>query len=124
VMGAAGLLGAAAIVLMELSGSFGLTVTAQALIGAAWGCILMSAFTVAAAIGYTGAEGKATGVLFSALALAIFARMAASASGALSGADAAQLIHWMPVVCWATSGALLIALSIVYARRKVQAKTV
>ncbi len=115
VMGAAALLGALAIVLMEISGTLGLTLAAQITVGAAWGCILMSAFTAAAAIGYTGTEGKATGVLFSALALATFARMAISASGLLSGNAAAPLVRWGPIACWAVGGALLVALCVLVA---------
>ena len=43
---------------------------AQFAAGAAWGAILMSAFTVAFAIGENGGEGRMSGLLFSALALA------------------------------------------------------
>ena len=122
VMGAAGLLGAAAIVLMELSGTLEGAVTAQAMIGAAWGCILMSAFAAAAAIGSTGAEGKTTGVLFSALAAATFARMAATASGILTGPEAAALVHWTPIICWAVGGTILLTLTAAYAGRSITAK--
>ncbi len=119
VMGAAGLLGAIAIVLMESATALGLTVAAQLLVGAAWGCILMSAFAAAAALGATGHEGKTTGLLFSALALATFARMAASAGGALSDPALAPLLHWAPIVCWAVAGALLVGLTASYGRRAV-----
>jgi len=84
VMGLFGLIGAAAIAVMEFSGTLEAVVAAQLVAGAAWGCILMSAFTAAAALGHTGAEGKTTGILFSALALATFARMATTAAGALN----------------------------------------
>jgi hypothetical protein len=117
VMGAAGLIGAIAIVVMEVSGALGLAVVAQLIAGAAWGCILMSAFAAAAALGYTGAEGKTTGVLFSALALATFARMAASASGALNDPTLAPLLHWAPTVCWAIAAAILLAFSVARRRR-------
>ena len=112
VMGVAGLLGAAAIVLMESSTVLGLTVAAQFVVGAAWGCILMSAFAAAAALGSTGHEGKTTGLLFSALALATLARMAVSAGGVLADPALAPLLRWGPIVCWAIAGALLVALSI------------
>lgn len=117
VMGLAGLIGALAIIAMEFSGSLALAVSAQVVAGAAWGCILMSAFAAAAAIGYTGAEGKTTGVLFSALALATFARMAATATGALSDPALAPLIHWAPIACWIVAGIVLIALSLTHGRR-------
>jgi hypothetical protein len=118
VMGAAGLLGAAAIVAAEISGSLEQVAAAQLAAGAAWGCILMSAFAAAAALGYTGAEGKTTGLLFSALALATFARMAASASGALNDPALAPLLRLAPIVCWIIAGALLVAMSVAYARRE------
>ncbi len=111
VMGLAGVLGAFAIVLMEHADSLALTVTAQAIVGATWGAILMSAFAAAAALGATGAEGKTTGLLFSALALATFARMATAASGALADPALTALLGWAPVVCWALGGAVLIVLS-------------
>jgi hypothetical protein len=117
VMGAAGLLGAIAIVLMESSTTLGLTVAAQIVVGLAWGCILMSAFAAAAAIGASGHEGKTTGLLFSALALATFARVATSASGALSDPALAPLLHWVPILCWAAGGAMLLALSAIFMRR-------
>jgi len=115
VMGAAGLLGAIAIVLMEASTTLGLTVTAQILVGAAWGAILMSAFATAAALGATGHEGKTTGLMYSGLALATFARMATNASGALTDPELAPLIHWTPIACWAIGGALLFGLTLAYA---------
>jgi hypothetical protein len=117
VMGLAGFIGAIAIVVMEFSGTFEVVVAAQLIAGVAWGCILMSAFSAAAALGYTGAGGKTTGVLFSALALATFARVATTASGALNDPSVAPLLHWAPIVCWAIGGAILVALSVVQMRR-------
>jgi hypothetical protein len=110
VMGLFGLIGAAAIAVMEYSGTLEAVIAAQLIAGAAWGCILMSAFAAAAALGYTGHEGKTTGILFSALALATFARMAATASGALNDPSFAPLLHWAPVACWTVAGATLLAL--------------
>src|SRR5580693_8342718 len=118
VMGLAGLVGAVAIVVMEFSGTLAVVVAAQLIAGAAWGCILMSAFSAAAALGYTGAEGKTTGVLFSALALATFVRMATTASGALNDPSLAPLLHWMPIACWLIAGATLLALTVRRSHRK------
>ena len=117
VMGLFGLIGATAIVVMEFSNTLDVVVAAQLIAGAAWGCILMSAFTAAAALGYTGHEGKTTGILFSTLALATFARMAATATGALNEASLAPLLHWTPIACWAIAGAALVALSVAQMRR-------
>jgi hypothetical protein len=117
VMGAAGLVGALAIIAMQIASTLGLAVAAQLIAGAAWGAILMSAFATAAALGYTGTEGKVTGVLFSTLALATFARMATTASGALSDPSLAPLLHWAPIVCWVVGGAMLLALTVSHVRR-------
>jgi hypothetical protein len=117
VMGLFGLIGAIAIVVMEFSATLEVVVAAQLIAGVAWGCILMSAFSAAAALGYTGAEGKTTGVLFSALALATFTRMATTASGALSDPSLAPLLHWAPIVCWAVGGVTLLVLAVAQMRR-------
>ena len=120
VMGAAGLLGAIAIVLMESSTVLGLTVAAQIVAGAAWGAILMSAFAAAAALGSTGHEGKTMGLMYSGLALATFARMATSASGTLADPAFAPLVHWLPIACWGIGGALLLGLTLTYANRAIR----
>ncbi|HEX3398194.1 MAG TPA: hypothetical protein VHS76_15935 [Steroidobacteraceae bacterium] len=70
VMGAAGLLGAGAVLVAEVAGGLNTEIAAQFIAGAAWGCMLMSAVSAALAIGHTGAEGKVAGLVFSALALA------------------------------------------------------
>jgi hypothetical protein len=111
VMGAAGLLGAIAVIGAEMAGSLNMLVAAQFLAGAAWGCMLMSAVSAALAIGETGAEGKVVGLVFSALALATFARMAAVAGGLQKLPDYAPLLHWAPVACWSVAGAGLLVLA-------------
>jgi hypothetical protein len=111
VMGAAGLLGALAVAGAEYAGHLNVLIAAQFLAGAAWGCMLMSAVSAALAIGQTGAEGRLTGLVFSALALATFARMAAVAGGLQKLPDYAPLLHWAPVACWAVAGAGLLALA-------------
>jgi hypothetical protein len=111
VMGAAGLLGALAVLGAELAGNLHVLITAQFLAGAAWGCMLMSAVSAALAIGETGAEGKVVGLVFSALALATFARMAAVAGGLQKLPEYAPLLQWAPVACWAVTGAGLLAIA-------------
>jgi len=113
VMGAAGLLGALAVLAAELAGNLDTLIAAQFVAGAAWGCMLMSAISAALAIGDSGAEGKVVGLVFSALALATFARTAAVAGGLQKLPDYAPLLHWAPVACWSVAGAglLLIAAS-------------
>jgi len=111
VMGAAGLFGAAAIAAAEFAGSLNTLIAAQFLAGAAWGCMLMSAISAALAIGSTGAEGKVTGLVFSALALGTFARMAAVAGGLQKIPDYAPMLHWAPVACWSVAGAGLLVIA-------------
>jgi hypothetical protein len=111
VMGAAGLLGAVAVLVAQVAGSLNTEIVAQFIAGAAWGCMLMSAVSAALAIGDTGAEGKVTGLVFSALALATFARMAAVAGGLQKLPDYAPLLHWAPVACWSVAGAGLLVIA-------------
>jgi hypothetical protein len=121
VMGAAGLLGALAVLGAELAGNLHILIVAQFLAGAAWGCMLMAAVSAALAIGETGAEGKVVGLVFSALALATFARMAAVAGGLQKMPEYAPLLQWTPVACWAVAGAGLLA--IVASRMGLAART-
>ena len=109
-MGAAGLFGAIAVITAEMAGGLNILIVAQFVAGAAWGCMLMSAVSAALAIGETGAEGKVIGLVFSALALATFARMAAVAGGLQKLPEYAPLLHWAPVACWAVAGAGLLAI--------------
>ena len=111
VMGAAGLFGAVAIAAAEFAGSLNTLIVAQFLAGAAWGCMLMSAISAALAIGSTGAEGRVTGLVFSALALGTFARMAAVAGGLQKMPDYAPLLHWAPIACWSVAGAGLLVIA-------------
>ena len=118
VMGAAGLLGALAVLVAEIAGSLTILIVAQFMAGAAWGCMLMSAVSAALAIGETGAEGKVTGLVFSALALATFARMAAVAGGLQKLPDYAPLLQWAPVACWSVAGAGLLVIAASRAQRR------
>jgi hypothetical protein len=111
VMGAAGLLGAVAVIGAEMAGSLNMLIVTQFIAGAAWGCMLMSAVSAALAIGEIGAEGKVVGLVFSALALATFARLAAVAGGLQKLPDYAPLLHWAPVACWSVAGAGLLVLA-------------
>ena len=117
VMGAAGLLGALAVLGAEFAGSLNMLIAAQFVAGAAWGCMLMSAVSAALAIGETGAEGKVVGLVFSALALATFARMAAVAGGLQKLPEYAPLLQWAPVACWSAAGAGLLVIAASRAQR-------
>jgi MFS family permease len=111
VMGMAGLLGAAAVIGAETAASLNVLIVTQFIAGAAWGCMLMGAMSAALLIGATGAEGRVVGLVFSALALATFARMAAVAGGLQKLPDYAPLLHWAPVACWSVAGAGLLVLA-------------
>ena len=117
VMGVAGLLGAGAVVGVENAGSLDAMVTMQFIAGAAWGCILMSAVAAAIAVGGDGSEGKVLGLMFSAIALATFARMAAVAAGVAKDPAYEALLHFAPIVCWLLGGAVLLVLAAIRLRR-------
>ncbi|MEO8280952.1 MAG: MFS transporter [Ideonella sp.] len=113
VMGAAGLLAAAAASLAQMAGGLGMLLAAQALAGLAWSGVLMSAFSAALVFGHTGREGRWSGALSSVLALAALLRMAALAGGANAfqrDSGLGQMLEWAPAVLWLAAGALLIAL--------------
>jgi hypothetical protein len=121
VMGAAGLLGALAVLGAELAGNLNMLIMAQFVAGAAWGCMLMAAVSAALAIGESGAEGKVVGLVFSALALATFARIAAVAGGLQKLPEYAPLLQWAPVACWSAAGAGLLVIAASGAQRKLAA---
>lgn len=117
VIGATALIGALAILTAHYAQDLGQMVLAQLAAGAAWGAILMSAFTVAFAVGANGGEGRMSGLLFSTLALATLARMAAVATGFNADPVLKTVLSWMPTACWALAGAALLYLGISGARR-------
>jgi hypothetical protein len=109
VMGTAGVFGAMAVLGAEMAGNLDTLIIAQFIAGAAWGCTLMSAIAASLAIGDSGAEGKMVGLVFSALALATFARLAAVAGGLQKLPEFAPLLPWAPAVCWSVAGIVLLA---------------
>jgi hypothetical protein len=117
VMGGAALIGALAIVAAHLAQSLEYLVAAQFAAGAAWGAILMSAFTAAFAIGENGGEGRMSGLLFSALALATFTRILTVATGFTADPSFKAALQWAPTVFWALAGTALLYLAIAGARQ-------
>lgn len=116
VIGCAGLLGAGALFGMENATGLNTMIAMQFLAGAAWGCILMSA--VAAAIAVSGgAEGKVLGLMFSALAVATFARIAAVAGGLTKNAAYDALLQWTPILCWSLAGIALLVIAVTRLRK-------
>jgi hypothetical protein len=120
VMGVAGLLGALAMIGAEMAGNLSTLIGTQLIAGAAWSCMLTSAVSAALAIGEGGAQGKVVGLVFSALALATFARVAAVAGGLQQLPEYAPLLRWAPVACWSVAGAGLLVLAASHAQRRVQ----
>jgi MFS family permease len=120
VMGASGLLGALAILTAGWAGGLNTLIVTQLIAGAAWGCMLMSAVSAALTIGDICAEGKMLGLVFSTLALATFARMAAVAGGLQKLPEYAPLLHWAPVACWSIAGASLLVMAASWAQQSVQ----
>jgi Major Facilitator Superfamily len=113
VMAVAGVAAAGAAALAVAAGSLGLLLAAQALAGLAWAAVLMSAFTAALALGHTGAEGRFSGALSSALALSALLRMGLVAGGVATLPPEGALrsaIDWMPAVLWFVAGVVLLGL--------------
>jgi hypothetical protein len=119
-MAVSALLGGAALVGTTLAASLDFLISAQLVAGAAWGFILVSAFTLAFAIGKDGGEGTMAGVLFSALAVATLARMAMVAGGFPGNPEIKPLLEWAPIVCWALAGASVLYFSATRLRAVMQ----
>jgi MFS family permease len=115
-MAVSALLGGAALLGTTLANSLDFLISAQLVAGAAWGFILVSAFTLAFAIGKDGREGTMAGVLFAALAIATLARMAMVAGGFPTSADLKPVLQWAPIICWALAGAGLLYFSATHLR--------
>ena len=90
-----------------------LEVGAQVVAGAAWAGLLMGAIAAALAL---ARPGRASGVLFSALALAAFTRIGLTATGAAK--LLAPALAWTPAVAWALAGLLLAVVAIRARSRK------
>ncbi|HEX2828897.1 MAG TPA: MFS transporter [Burkholderiales bacterium] len=85
-------------------------VALQFVAGGGWGCVLMSAFSAAIALGHTGREGRMTGALFSLLALAAVARIVILAAQLNTHSVFVAASAWLPVAAWGIAGLLLLAL--------------
>lgn len=109
-MAAAGALGAAAAAAVPQAASLEVLVALQLAMGAAWSVVLAAALTAALEAGSPGREGAATGMLFSMLALAAFARIGLVAAEAPKAPGAAAWLASLPPVAWAAAVLLLVAL--------------
>jgi hypothetical protein len=82
-------------------------VVSQGVAGAAWGFMLMAAFSTALALGHIGREGRLGGALSSVLALAALSRMAVLAAEWHKAPDLQPLLAWAPVAGWGTAAIVL-----------------
>jgi hypothetical protein len=120
IMGGAGLCGGTLAVAATLAGGLSPLVLAQFGAGAAWGIMMMSAVAAALAIGAPGNEGRVVGMMYSALAVATFARMATSARGVAVDPAYDVFLAWAPTVAWIFGGAMLLALAVASRRKTLE----
>jgi hypothetical protein len=121
VMGAAGVCGGALVLAATLVGGLSPLVLTQFGVGAAWGVMMMSAVAAALAIGAPGNEGRVVGMVYSALAIATFARMTAVAGGLAGDPAYAAFLAWMPVAAWTCGGTVLLTLAVARRRQASEA---
>ncbi len=116
VMAAGGAVAALAAFAAVNVGSLTTLSTAQFIAGGAWGCVMMSAFTAALALGHSGSqngsEGSITGALFSLLAIATFARMMIVWTDLNKAPTFATIQPWLPVAAWMLAAGLLLVIAL------------
>lgn len=110
VAGAGAAIAAIASLIGTYAGNLDTLIAMQFIAGGGWGCVLMSAFAAALALGHTGREGKMTGGLFSLLALAAFARIAVIAAELNKDPAFVNLMSWIPIAAWGIAAVLLLLL--------------
>jgi hypothetical protein len=97
--------------------SLGVLAGLQFAAGAAWGFVLMSAFTAALEVGAPGLEGRITGMLFSMLAVAAFARIAFVSAGVPGTGPVAEALPALPAFAWLLATAITAAIAMRMPRR-------
>ncbi len=107
VMAAGAVVGAVASAGVSVANTVTLLALLQVVAGAAWGVLLMSAFSAALAAGHTGAEGRVTGAMFSLFAMAALARIGIVASQIEITANIRVVLNYAPAVLWALAAVLL-----------------
>jgi MFS family permease len=98
--------GALAVFVAAQTGTLTVLLAAQCVAGAAWGLMLLAAFSVASDLGRSGREGLALGSLFAVLALATLARIAAVLAGWPQQLAGSALAGVLPAAGWIVAGAL------------------
>jgi hypothetical protein len=107
VMAAGAVVGAVASAGVAMASTLTVMAALQVLAGAAWGVLLMSAFAGALAAGHTGAEGRATGAMFSLFALAALTRIGIVATQMEITANIRVALDYAPAVLWGLAAVLL-----------------
>ena len=107
VMGTGALLAGAATWGAQKAPTLATLIGAQATAGAAWGLVLMSAFSTALALGHVGREGRWGGALSSVLALAALSRMGFIAAEWHNTTDFKPILAWTPALGWLAAAAVL-----------------
>ncbi len=111
VMAAAGLVGVGAVYLAGQPIGLDALIGVQFIAGGAWGVILMSACTAAIDLGRPGREGSVTGMLFTMLAVATFARIAFATGVAPGRAELAPHMPMAPTYLWAIGALVMVGLA-------------
>ena len=111
-MAVAGIVGVLAAWGASVAGNLDLLILLQFVVGAAWGVILMSAFTAALAVGHPGHEGSVSGLLFSMLAVAAFARIAFVAADGAKIDWIAPVLAAGPSIAWGLASLLVVGLAV------------
>lgn len=112
VMAVAGIVGVLSAWAASQAPSLDVLIAIQFVVGGAWGVIIMSAFTAALSVGHPGREGGVTGILFSMLAVAAFARIA-FVSAEIPKIDwVASVLTSVPSLAWCVATLLVMALAV------------
>lgn len=117
VMAVSALIGAVATVSTILASGPASLQIAQAISGAAWAAVLMSAFAAGFRIGDNGREGSIAGVVFATLAAGTVIRMAMSAGGIAADAAWRNVLSFTPAFAFAAAGLVLLIWSVAQNRR-------
>ncbi|MFM9881814.1 MAG: MFS transporter [Burkholderiales bacterium] len=76
-------------------------------VGIAWGVLLTGLFATALTSGPVGTAGRAAGIVFAALALSAFMRIAVATAGWQGSPVIGDALAWIPGLAWLTGAALI-----------------
>lgn len=112
VMGVSALTGSMAALAAAHAPSLDLLIAAQLVVGGAWGCALVAAFSASLEFGRSGREGLALGLLFAMLAAATLARIGVVVTGTSKLPAVAGVLVWLPPLLWVAGGIVVAALAL------------